>query len=449
MAEPHRDDSNQSVPAGAAARAAAALALHAVRDRGRSLPEALKELPALNDERDKPLVQELCYGALRALPRLEALAGLLLHKPLKRDDGDLLALLLIGLYQLTDTRIPDHAAVAATVEAARTLGKVWASALVNALLRRFLREREQLLARAQRSPSAKWLFPDWLLRRFQSAWPDDWQTIVAASNARPPMTLRVNRLRSTRAAYAARLAAAGLTARPTAYAGSGLRLDSPVPTAHLPGFADGLVSVQDAGAQLAADLLDAAAGDRVLDACAAPGGKTAHILERAGDRLDLTALDADPKRLERVRENLQRLGLSARIQVGDAAAPAGEWAQAPFDRILLDAPCSATGVVRRHPDIKWLRRESDIAALSELQARMLDSLWHLLAPGGTLLYATCSLLPEENERRIQDFLGRRTDSREMPLDVGWGVARAAGRQTLPQEGGMDGFYYAKLKKEGA
>lgn len=449
MAEPHRNDANQAVPAGAAARAAAALALRAVRDRGRSLTEALKELPPLADERDRPLVQELCYGTLRTLPRLEALADLLLHKPLKRDDGDLLALLLIGLYQLTDTRVPDHAAVAATVEAARTLGKVWASALMNALLRRFLREREQLLARARRSPSARWLFPGWLLRRFQNAWPDDWRTIVTASNARPPMTLRVNRLRSTRAAYAARLAAAGLTASPTAYAGSGLLLDSPVTTAHLPGFADGLVSVQDAGAQLAADLLDATAGERVLDACAAPGGKTAHILERAGNRLDLTALDADPKRLERVRENLQRLGLAARIQVGDAAAPTGEWAKAQFDRILLDAPCSATGVIRRHPDIKWLRRESDVAALCKLQARMLDALWRLLAPGGTFLYVTCSLLPEENERQIQDFLGRRADAREMPLAVGWGLARAAGRQTLPQEDGMDGFYYAKLGKVGA
>lgn len=448
MAEPYRVAPSDSAPAGAAARAAAALAVRAVLDRGRSLDDARDGQPQLGDERDRALVQELCYGVLRLLPRLEALVSLLLHKPMKREDGDLRALLLVGLYQILETRIPPHAAVAATVDAARFLGKGWGSSLVNATMRRFIRERGPLRARADRSPASRWLFPAWLLHRLQDAWPEQWQGIVDASNERPPMTLRVNRLRTTRTEYSARLAAAGLTARPAAHAEAGLILDRPVPTSLLPGFADGLVSVQDASAQLAADLLDAAPGQRVLDACAAPGGKTCHILERIGNVLDLTALDSDPRRLTRLRENLGRLGLTARVLCGDAAAPSGEWAQGRFDRILLDVPCSATGVIRRHPDIKWLRRESDIAALTRLQARVLDALWPLLAPGGILLYATCSVLPEENERQVQGLLERRADARELPLAAAWGVARAVGRQILPRGGGMDGFFYATLTNAG-
>lgn len=445
-AETRRTEAAEAVPAGTAARAAAARAIHSVRDRGRSLDDALQALHTIVVERDRPLVQELCYGVLRTLPRQVLLAGALLHKPLKREDRDLEALILVGLYQLTNTRIPAHAAVAATVEAARTMGKAWASPLINALLRRFQRERKQLLARVEREPEARWLFPDWLLARLRAAWPQDWREIVAASNTKPPMCLRVNRIAGTRANYAQRLSAAGLTARPVKDTTVGLTLDQPVPTTTLPGFADGLVSVQDAGAQLAAQLLDAAAGERVLDACAAPGGKSAHILERAGGDLDLTALDVDAERLEQVRNNLQRLGLRARVVQGDATAPNGDWAEERYQRILLDAPCSATGVIRRHPDIKWLRRGSDIAALCERQACMLEALWPLLVPGGTLLYVTCSLLPEENEERIRAFLTHQTDARLRPLEGTWGVARPVGRQTLPREDGPDGFYYAVLTK---
>lgn len=424
----------------------AARVLQAVRERGRSLPDALDGIPASEDGRDGSLVRELSYGAVRLLPRLDALTGFLLHRPLKHDDGDLKALIQIGLYQLLATRIPDHAAVAATVEATRSLGKEWSAPLVNALLRRFLRERDRLLARSDRSPESRWLFPAWLLRRLQMAWPKDWESVVDASNAHPPMTLRVNVKRTTRSLYASKLAAAGLTARPTPVA-SGLTLDRPLPVNGLPGFSAGLISVQDVGAQLAAGLLDAQTGERVLDACAAPGGKTAHILERTAPPLDLTALDADPERLVRVRENLARLGLSAHVVAGDAASPNGEWAKPGYNRILLDVPCSATGVIRRHPDIKLLRRESDIAKLCATQSRMLDALWPLLTPGGTLLYATCSLLPEENEKQVLAFLDRRSDARECPLDAAWGVARAVGRQTLPGTDGMDGFYYARLEKK--
>jgi len=448
LAEPRRADPVQTASAGTAARVAAALAIHAVRDQGRSLTDALETLPPLDDERDRSLVHELCYGVLRTLPRQEALANALLHKPLKREDRDLNALILVGIYQLTDTRIPAHAAVAATVEAARAMGKGWAASLVNALLRRFQRERGRLLPRAERSPEARWLFPRWLLGRLESAWPEHWQKIVTASNARAPMTLRVNRTKITSAEYAQRLSAAGLTARPAPGTDCGLTLDQPLASARLPGFDEGLVSVQDAGAQFAAQLLDARSGERVLDACAAPGGKSAHILERAGGDLDLTALDIDPIRLERVRESLSRLGLSARVVQGDAAAPDGDWASKRYDRILLDAPCSATGAIRRHPDIKWLRRDSDIETLSQLQARMLDALWPLLAPGGTLLYATCSLLPEENEGQVRAFLIRRGDARALPLDASRGVQRTVGCQILPTENGPDGFYYATLEKSG-
>lgn len=447
LTEPARAPA-QPTPAGVAARAAAARVVQAVRDQGRSLTDALDAAPPLEDARDRALVRELAYGAIRTLPRLEAIAAQLYARPPKREDGDLSALVLVGLYQLTATRIPEHAAVAATVDAAKRLGKLWAAALVNALLRRFLREREALLAAAQRSDGARWLFPEWLLERLRATWPEDWQAIVQASNGHPPMTLRVNALAINRGDYAQRLAAAGLAARPAPHTRCGLTLDRPVPTDRLPGFGEGLVSVQDAGAQLAAELLDAQPGERVLDACAAPGGKSAHILERSGGRVELTALDSDAARLVRVRETLARLGLKARVIQGDAAAPAGDWAGDTYDRILLDVPCSATGVIRRHPDIKWLRRESDIPALAERQGRMLDAIWPLLAPGGTLVYATCSLLPEENEGQVRAFLARQPDARDQPLEVSWGFAREPGRQTLPQDGGMDGFYYARLCKVG-
>jgi 16S rRNA (cytosine967-C5)-methyltransferase len=260
------------------------------------------------------------------------------------------------------------------------------------------------------------------------------------------MTLRVNRLRTDRRAYAELLAAEGIASRPLPYADAALRLDTPVATDRLPGFDSGLVSVQDGAAQLAAVLLDAQPGDRVLDACAAPGGKTAHILERAGNDLDLTAVDLDPQRIERVAQGLARLGLRARICVGDVARPEGGWARDQYGRILLDVPCSATGVIRRHPDIKWLRRDADIAHLAGLQRRILDALWPLLAPGGVLLHATCSVLPEENEDQVAAFLARTPDAAPRPIAAEWGLPRGPGRQILPEPDGMDGFFYARLEK---
>lgn len=437
---------SQGQPAGAGARAAAALVLHQVRDHGQSLTRVLQHSCPPHAPADQALIQEMSYGALRQLPRLEALTAQLLERPLRADDRDLESLIMIGLHQLTAMNTPAHAAVSATVDATRIIRKTSKSGLVNALLRRFLRERDALLERVEQEPRVRWLFPDWLLQRLQHDWPADWERIVAASNGRPPMSLRVNRTRITPEAYLAQLAAADIGASPLPGCDTALMLDLPRPTRELPGHDTGLVSVQDSGAQLAASLLDARPGQRVLDACAAPGGKTAAILERAGNALDLTAVDSDPARLETVRANLSRLGLDARVIQGDASAPAAEWADQPFDRILLDAPCSATGVIRRHPDIKWLRRPDDIAALAALQSRMLEALWPLLAPGGQLLYATCSLLAEENQVRIADFLARRPDARERPLAPVRGQPRSHGIQLLPTIGGSDGFFYALIEK---
>lgn len=440
---------------GAEVRATAARVVLAVLDDGRSLTDALDRLPAFADDRDRALTQELSFGTLRLLPRLEALSAHLSQRPPGATDRGIAALILVGLYQLAETRIPPHAAVAATVAAARVMGKPHAAGFVNALLRRYLREQTSSEGGGACARGDEDLFPNWLRQALSKAWPSDWTRILTASSQRPPMTLRVNLSKTTRAAYARQLAAAGLTARPVADAPAALMLDRPVPVTRLPGFADGLASVQDAGAQLAAELLDARSGERVLDACAAPGGKSAHILERSENQVALTAVDIDAERLQRVRETLARLGLEAAdIAIGDAADPSSQaedaattrWHGRRYDRILLDVPCSATGVMRRHPDIKWLRRPADIPTLCAQQARILDAAWPLLEPGGRLLYTTCSLLPEENAEQIADFLARRPDALEEPIAAGWGVALAHGRQTLPAPDGPDGFFFATLRK---
>ncbi len=407
------------------------------------LPAAQESLSATED---RALLQELCYGCLRWHFRLQGLARSMLQRPLKPRDRDLGLVIQLGLYQLLYTRIPPHAALSETVELARRLGKPWAVGLVNGVLRRFQRERPQLLAAADRDPVLHYASPPWLLEALQAAWPERWGEILDACNQRPPMTLRVNLARGSRDVYRERLAEAGLAARALETVPSALVLEHAVEVERLPGFAEGAVSVQDAGAQLAAGLLDLAPGQRVLDACAAPGGKTGHLLETEPELAELVALDLDPQRLRRVHDNLKRLGLRARVCQGDAGAPAGDWAAAPFQRILLDAPCSATGVIRRHPDIRLLRRKADLAALARLQGRMLDAVWPLLAPAGILVYATCSLMPEENELQAQAFLQRHPEARERPIDADWGHARDFGRQTLPGELEMDGFYYARLEK---
>jgi 16S rRNA (cytosine967-C5)-methyltransferase len=405
-----------------------------------------QQFAAISDERDRALAQELSYGTLRCYPRLQALLDHLITKPLKAKDRDVTALLLIGCYQLLYLRVADHAAVNETAGAAKQLGKRWAVGLVNGVLRRLQREQEGLLAQLESEEEARYAMPAWLLREIRERWPESWQNRVAALNARPPMTLRVNLARSTREAYLKLLAEAGIDATANAVAESAIDLDRPVEVESLPGFASGGVSVQDGAAQLAAELLDPAPGQLVLDACAAPGGKSCHLLERE-PRLHLTAMDIDNDRLQRVAENLARLGLQAELVEGDAAEPKEqEWARRRYDRILLDVPCSATGVIRRHPDIKLLRRESDIAVLASQQRRMLKAGWQLLKPGGVLLYATCSLLPAENERQLSWFLVEQPDAQELPIEASWGEARSIGRQIAPGEAGLDGFFYARLRK---
>ncbi len=426
-------------------RAVAARIIHQVVG-GRSLSDSLSKALEKVDPEQRPLIQELCYGVMRWYPRLDALLLQLLERPLKAKDGDLRALMLMGCYQLRYMRVADHAAVTETVEAARALGKPWAAGLVNGLLRRFQREQDELLERLADNPVAHSAYPAWLLDRIKTAWPEQWQNIIEASNQRPPMSLRVNLRHQSRDSYAERLSSQGISSSPIPDVPTALLLERPQDVHALPGFLDGAVSVQDAGAQIAAELLDLQPGQRVLDACAAPGGKSCHILEREPELASLVSLDVDATRLERVKENLQRLKLSAELHQGDASAPAGSWAQRQYDRILLDVPCSATGVIRRHPDIKCLRREADIPALVALQSQILDAIWPLLAPGGKLLYCTCSLLPDENDLQAVQFLQRQPGAQEPPIKASWGHARSCGRQILPGEQTMDGFYYALLEK---
>ncbi len=403
--------------------------------QGRSLTAALAAArSARTDPRVLAAAQDLAYGVLRHYGRLGFYLDRLLARPLA--DPALAGFLLAGLYELEAGRTPGYAAVSETVAAAASRFPK-ARGLVNAVLRNFQRRREALAAAAQADPQARWNFPPWWIDRLRAQYPERWQAILESAMQHPPMTLRVNRRRCTPAEYLGALRAAGIEAEATGAAA--LTLARPVPVAELPGFAEGRVSVQDLGAQYAAALLAAEDGMRVLDACAAPGGKTAHLLEEHD--LELLALDTDAARLARVRENLDRLGLSARLQAADAGRPADWWDGRPFDRILLDAPCSASGVARRHPDGKWLKRGTDIEALAREQARLLDALWPCLKRGGTLLYATCSLFREENEAQAGAFLARHADARREPLDL----PGAADGQLLPNPL-HDGFFYARLVK---
>ncbi len=439
--------------------------LRAVIGEGRSLTEAL-EGPLAEageaDPRDVALLRALCFGVCRHYFHLRRLLGQLLDRPLRRKDRDVELAALLGLFQLGWMRIPAHAAVAETVALAGALRKPWARGLLNALLRRYQREREALEARVGEDEEAACDHPRWLLDRLRAAWPADWPAVVAANNSPAPMSLRVNLRQGDREDYLRQLAAAGIAARPAPATEAGIVLDAPVDVARLPGFAAGRVSVQDGAAQLAAPLLDARPGERVLDACAAPGGKTAHLLEREPALGEVVALDKSASRLATLEKGLARLGLSATTLAADAGAPADWWDGRPFHRILLDAPCSATGVIRRHPDIKLLRREADIPALVATQQTLLRRLWPLLRPGGILLYATCSVLPEENARQIAQFLQQCADARlaidfhalpgvpPAPAGSGPALGRDTGHgwQILPGEADMDGFFYARLVKDG-
>ncbi len=427
---------------GVAPRAQAARAVHAVRVQGRSLDDALAEAATEVALRDRPLLQALAYGTVRWHRRLAGFTDRLLTRPLQPRDAILADLLAVGLFQLEAMRVPPRAAVHATVAATEVLHRPRARGLVNAVLRRFQRERDSLVRAVDAQPAFRHAFPDWLYAALAEDWPEEVEALATASNAVPPMWLRVNAARGSREAYADRLAAAGHAARSHPEAPEALCLETPAEVAALPGWAPGDVSVQDAAAQLAARLLAPAPGQRVLDACAAPGGKTAHLLETTPGVAELVALDVSPGRLAELERGLARLSLRARCLVGDAAHPAAWWDGRPFDRILIDAPCSATGVIRRHPDIKLLRRPEDVDRLVGLQAAILDALWPLLAPGGRLVYATCSVLRRENDSQIAAFLQRTPDAILAPDS---GVISRPGRQILTGETNMDGFYYACLQ----
>lgn len=430
-------------------RLAAARALAAVLAGKASLASSLPTQLERVSDRDKGLVQELAFGTARWQPRLSALALALLSKPFRKADQDVEALLLVGLYQLLYTRIPAHAAIAETVGCATALKKPWAKGLLNAVLRRAQREAETLLPTLEKDPVVLTAHPRWLQKSLKAFWPDDWLAICEANNSHPPFTLRVNQRVTSRDAYLAELLDCGIAGQATPFSKDGITLATACDVTALPGFADGAVSVQDEAAQLAADLLMLEPEQRVLDACCAPGGKTCHILESQAQLREVVAIDLEPQRLDRVKANLERLKLKASIVAGDARAVDQWWDGQVFQRILLDAPCSATGVIRRHPDIKLTRQTDDIAALAQLQGELLDALWPTLAENGILLYATCSTLPTENTEVIAAFLQRTSDAQELPFQAACGKAQPHGQQLLAQVGGHDGFYYARLIKQAA
>lgn len=415
-------------------RTTAAKILQSVIYKGESLSPALQDV-------DDPLVRDLCYGSLRWHEPLSALLNELLTKQLKKKDKDVECLIRVGLYQIIYQKTPDHAAVGETVSALKGLKKPWAKKLVNAVLRNYLRGQEKLQKIIQSQYPAKFAFPQWLLDEVKKAWPENWQDILNASNQRAPMTLRVNLTHQSRDEYLEKLQALDVEATKLEGVKTAICLAKPCNVFDLPGFEQGDVSVQDGAAQLASILLDCKDGMRVLDACAAPGGKTGHILESAKD-LDVIAVDNSETRLMRVTQNLQRLKLDAKVVVSDVLETENYAKDKLFDRILLDAPCSATGVIRRHPDIKVLRRLSDIVELQKLQSKMLDALWKKLKPEGVLLYATCSILPQENEQQVSAFVERHDDVEVLAIDGAQGL----GRQVFPGEKLMDGFYFSKLKK---
>jgi 16S rRNA (cytosine967-C5)-methyltransferase len=424
-------------------RIAALHALSEVLDENKNLGDS-EALSRLSDSRDSALARNLTYGVLRWLSALEWLAAELLEKPLKKREVAVQRLVLLGLQQLWHDHTASHAAVNETAECARLLGKPWAVGLVNAVLRRFQREQESLLKKMQQA-GKQFAHPDWLLQEIQKDWPEQWRDIIDENNQQAPLWLRINRQRADEAALRNELTGAGFEIGEHAFAHDAICISPPAAVARIPGFEKGWLSVQDPAAQLARDLLDPGPGDRILDACAAPGGKTAHLLESC-EGIELTVLDRQPQRIEQVSQNLQRLGLNATTIAADAVETETWWKGERFHKILLDAPCSATGVIRRHPEIKWLRSSTQVDNVVQTQAGLLAALWPLLEPGGILVYATCSILKRENSQQIQRFLEQHTDAvAEVPV-VEWGTAGPFGRQIMPGEAGMDGFFYAILRK---
>jgi len=424
-------------------RLAALKALSEILDEHKNLGDSVA-LAAIQDSRDAALARNLAYGVLRWLSALEWLAARLLAKPIKKREIDVQRLVLLGLQQLWHDHTASHAAVNETAECARSLGKTWAVGLVNAVLRRFQREREALLGAMQQA-GKQFAHPDWLLDEIRRDWPDQWRDIIDENNRQAPLWMRINRQKADETSVRCLLKTSGFESAGHDLARDAISVSPAAAVSRIPGFEEGWLSVQDPAPQLARDLLDPHSGDRILDACAAPGGKTAHLLESCPG-IDLTALDKQPQRAAQIEQNLARLDLSATVLTADAMDTGSWWNGMKFNKILLDAPCSATGVIRRHPEIKWLRSGIQVDAVVQVQAGLLDALWPLLETGGILVYATCSVLKRENSGQIQRFLEQHTDAALAGPVVEWGAAGPLGRQIMPGEAGMDGFFYAVLRK---
>jgi 16S rRNA (cytosine967-C5)-methyltransferase len=432
------------------ARLSATLALTQVIGFGRSLADCLEPaLADLKDARDRALAQQLCYGVLRFFHKLQALNNELLSKPFKKADQDIECLILIGLYQLLELRIPAHAAISATVDVAKQLRKMWAVKLVNAVLRNFQRQQVDLIEKITKNPTAKYSHPRWILQKFQQDWADDWEKLAEANLQQAPMSVRVNLQKVSRENYLELLKNQEITAHLISNTSAGLRLEKAVDVEKLPYFSDGWVSVQDGAAQFAGEILDVFENAQVLDACAAPAGKTAHLLEK-NHRLKMWALDKEERRILQIHNTLNRLNLlseNVTIKAVEAQNIEKWWNGQLFDRILLDAPCSGSGVIRRHPDIKLLRKPQDIQTLVEQQKQLLDAVWSVLAKGGKLLYATCSVFREENDLQMQAFIQRHTDAKPLEIAFQCGRNMPIGRQILSGQENLDGFYYALLQKD--
>ena len=410
---------------------------------GKSLSELLPAAQVDLEAREAAMLQELAFGVCRNYGRLEVIIGELLQKPLRNKDTDVRMLLWLALYEIAFLSTPDYAVTSTYVSLTQKIKKNWAKGLVNATLRNFLRRQDELLDKAaQKNPYS---LPEWMSDRFTKDWLGQASQIFTAVNIRAPLTLRVNVKVTDRQKLTEKFEQAGLALQACEFSAQGCRLEDAPPVTSLPGFAEGEFSVQDQAAQLAALLLAPQPGERVLDACAAPGGKSCHLLE-IEPQIELHCLDDDQKRLRRVSQNLNRLNLDAKILCADATEPQAWWDGVPYNAILLDAPCSALGALRRHPDIRLLRRESDIAALARQQFSLLKALWPLLKPGGRLIYATCSVLKQENEECVEKFLASVADAIEVPIEAEWGIATSRGRQIFPGQHLADGFYYAKLTK---
>ena len=430
------------------AREISALVLSDILRHRTQLDKALvTHLKHNTDKREQRLIHELCYGVLRWYHQLIFISNLLLNKKIREKDSDIIGLILLGLYQLKFMRIPDHAAISATVETANLLGKPWAKVLINAILRKFQRDQEEIEKQIHDTPSARYSHPAWIIDKMQDQWSEFWPSILSANNTYPPQHLRLNIQRHSRNDYMKKLRIMGIDHCASNLVDSGIIITKPLAVEDIPGFLDGYISIQDFGAQLAAPLLDCDTEHRILDVCAAPGGKSTHILELYPNIQELVSVDISADRLLLLQNSLDRLNLNSVIIQADVSKTIDWWDGNHFDRILLDAPCSATGVIRRHPDIKYSRTMDQISELTKLQQALLVNIWTLLKPGGLLVYCVCSLFKEESDEQIANFLSQNLNAMSLPIETNWGVLSQFGRHTIPGHDESDGFYYSLISKK--